>query len=93
MFFEGSRYENVPEAEWTAPDGRVVRYKLVRAIPSPEPRRFHAVAAGERLDHLAFLHFRDAERMWRLADANDAMWPNDLLEPVGSVIRVPDPEG
>ena len=38
MFFRGSRYESIPEAEWETPDGRVLRYKRRRVIPeTPAP--------------------------------------------------------
>ena len=33
MFFRGSRYETVADAELTTAGGRVVRYKRIRFIP------------------------------------------------------------
>jgi nucleoid-associated protein YgaU len=88
MFFKGSRYEKVAEHEGEDRYGRKVRYKGIREIPSNPVRLGHGVAQGDRLDHLAHHYYKDAERFWRIADANLACWPDDLLEP-GEVIAVP----
>ena len=37
-------------------------------------------------------HFRDAERFWRICDANRATWPDDLLEEA-AILRIPASEG
>lgn len=92
MFFKGSRYEKVPEATITTADGRVIRYKVTRFIVDPLAVVGHRVLNGERLDQIAWQHFRDAERFWRIGDANRALWPDDLLEE-GVVLRVPPSEG
>ena len=91
MFFKGSRYANVAEGEIEA-QGRVVRYKLTRFIPPTRALAAHPVARGERLDHLAFGHYRDSERFWRICDANLAFWPPDLVAVVGRVLLVPRSE-
>src|SRR3712207_7493402 len=46
----------------------------------------HVVAQDERLDQLAFLAYREPDRFWRIADANLAMWPPDLVERVGRAL-------
>jgi hypothetical protein len=92
MFFKGSRYERAPEHEGEDRHGRPVRYKRIREIPPTPARLGHEVARGERLDHVAHRYYRDAERFWRIADANLAVWPDDLLEP-GEVIAVPPSRG
>lgn len=89
MFFEGSRYQSVPTLEWTGPDGRVVRYKAVRRLPTPAGVAKHVVGEGERLDHIAFAHLRDPERFWALCDANLAVRPDDLTATPGTVLDVP----
>ena len=91
MFFKGSRYEKVPTREITGPSGRPVRYKGTRFIPDTPAFSGHLVAQDERLDHIAWQHYRDAERFWRIADANRALWPDDLLEE-GAVLRIPPSE-
>ena len=92
MFFKGSRYEKVPETTRVDATGRVIRYKTTRFIADPLALVGHRVMHGERLDHIAWQHFRDAERFWRVCDANRALSPNDLLEE-GAVLRIPASEG
>jgi nucleoid-associated protein YgaU len=88
MFFKGSRYEKVDDEELTDSKGREIRYKKIRFIPETKPQKAHIVSQGERLDHIAYRHYRDPERFWRICDANDAMWPDDLLE-VGDTLLIP----
>lgn len=92
MFFKGSRYEKVPDAIITDGNGRVIRFKTTRFIADPLAVVGHLVTNGERLDHIAWQHFHDAERFWRICDANRALWPDDLLEE-GTVLRVPPSDG
>ena len=92
MFFKGSRYEKVPTRTITDPSGRVIAYKSTRFIGPVAPLEGHLVTADQRLDHIAWLHYRDALRYWRICDGNDALWPDDLLEP-GAILRVPPVEG
>lgn len=92
MFFKGSRYEKVPQAAITDAEGRVMQYKTTRFIPETPAIAGHLVVSHERLDHIAWQHFRDAERFWRICDANRALWPDDLLE-AGAVIRIPASDG
>ncbi|HEX7979872.1 MAG TPA: hypothetical protein VF461_14790 [Gemmatimonadaceae bacterium] len=92
MFFKGSRYEKVPEATYTDATGRAIRYKTTRFIVDPLAVMGHRVLAGERLDHIAWQQFRDAERYWRICDANRALWPDDLLEEA-AILRIPASEG
>lgn len=93
MFFKGSRYEQVPTLGHTASDGRIIRYKAVRPIPPTPPLAQHIVDEGERLDHIAFQHYRDAERFWRICDANLTVWPDELIARSGRVIDIPASEG
>jgi hypothetical protein len=92
MFFKGSRYAKVPEATLTDASGRVIRYKTTRFIPETRATGGHRVLSEERLDHIAFLHYRDAERYWRICDANESLWPDDLLEEA-AILGIPPSEG
>ncbi len=92
MFFKGSRYEKVPEGKVTGADGREIRYKTTRFILDVVAVVGHRVLQHERLDHIAWQHFRDPERFWRICDANRALWPDDLLEE-GAILRIPPSEG
>ena len=89
MFFQGSRYEDVPEDVLTAPTHGSVRYKRVRWIPPTPASLAHVLVQGERLDQLAFLAYRDPERFWRICDANFATWPPDLVAEVGARVLIP----
>jgi len=91
MFFKGSRYEKTPEGTTTDSSGRIIRYKTTRFIPETSALVGHRVFEHERLDHIAWQHYRDAERYWRICDANQALWPDDLLEQ-GAILRVPAAE-
>lgn len=89
MFFEGSRYADVPEAEIEDETGRRVRYKRVRRIdPDPGPRD-HVVREADRLDLVADDRLGDPERFWRICDANRALWPPDLVDEPGRRLRMP----
>jgi hypothetical protein len=92
VFFKGSRYEKVPEASIIDATGREIRYKTTRFITDPQAIGGHRVQNGERLDHMAWQHFRDPERFWRICDANRALWPDDLLEEA-AILRIPPSEG
>ena len=53
-----------------------------------EPALRHRVVAGDRLDLLAARYFGDPLQYWRIADANPAPSPDELLEP-GRVLIIP----
>ncbi len=93
MFFKGSRYEKVGDLEMVDENGRILRYKNTRFIPATSAQLIHVVTAGERLDHLAYKYYRDAERFWRICDANKVMWPNDLVEEANEQVGIPPSSG
>ncbi len=92
MFFKGSRYAKVGELTRTDSVGREVRYKKIRFIPETAATTGHIVHRGERLDQIADRYYRDAERFWRIADANKVMWPDELTEEAGRIILIPPAE-
>ena len=90
MIFTGSRYEALARSPRLvrSADGRQHAALDIRFIP-PTPAAYrHLVAGDDRLDLLAHRFYGDPERFWRIADANDAMDPEDLLE-VGSELLIP----
>lgn len=94
-FPTNSRYQAVPIALRTLPDGRVVAYLRRRFVPQPEdlaPIGAVIVAAGDRLDNIAAVTLNDPELFWRLCDANRTMNPPELEEP-GRRLVVAAPEG
>lgn len=89
MFFKGSRYEKVKDAEITDARGRTVKYKRIRFIPETPAVKQQIVAQGDRLDLIAHNNYQDPELFWRICDANKAMLPDELLIEIGKRILIP----
>jgi len=89
VFFKGSRYEKVKNAQITAASGRVIIYKRIRFIPETPALQQHTVVQGERLDLIAQQYYRDPLLFWRICDANKAMLPDELVAEVGRRILIP----
>jgi hypothetical protein len=91
-----SRYHDVEIAMLELAGGRRIAYLRRRFVPPPEvfaALREHVVRAGERLDTVAALHLGDPEQFWRIADANDAIAPEQLTDSAGGRIRITLPAG
>jgi len=96
LFTATSRYYGIGTNTLTAADGTVVVYVKRRFLPSPDRFQLiqeHAVVQGERLDNIAATFLGDPELFWRLADANGAMKPEELVQKVGRRLRITLPEG
>jgi hypothetical protein len=96
MFAITSRYYNLPTAEFETAEGRKIVYVRRRFVPPPE--RFellteHTVTEGERLDNITYQYLGDPEQFWRVADANNAIRPDELTETIGRKLRITLPEG
>lgn len=100
IFFPAtSRYHGIDTATLETGEGKTKRtiiYLRRRFVPPPE--RFalfqeHTVIQGDRLDNLAAQYLGDPEQFWRLCDANAAMRPDELIENIGSKLRITLPEG
>lgn len=90
-FSPNSRYHTIGTLEWVAADGRAHRYLRRRFVPQPGALGVDAmvrVREGDRLDRIAAERLGDPERFWRIADANGAMHPADLMS-TGRVLRIP----
>ncbi|MBI1395859.1 MAG: LysM domain-containing protein [Betaproteobacteria bacterium] len=95
-FAPESRYHTVPTAQYTFADGRTVTY--VRRRFAPEAGRLgviaeHTVTQGDRLDRIAYTYYGNAELFWRVCDGNDAVRPDDLVEEIGTRLRIALPPG
>jgi hypothetical protein len=93
MFFRGSRYEKVDTTQITDSSGRVISYKKVHFIPPTPAVVGHSVVLGERLDQISNSFYKDAQRFWRICDANFAMWPDDEVAVANVTILIPPSEG
>ena len=94
MFEHTSRYYGIEQALHTLPDGREVAYVRRRFAP---PGSSHALLAevrvvqGDRLDLVTARTLGDPLQSWRVADANDAMDPPELVRVPGRLLRIPLP--
>ncbi len=93
MFFKGSRYEKVASTQITDSTGRVISYLQVRFIPRTPAVMGHTVVQGERLDQISYRYYKDAQRFWRICDASEATWPDDMTATAGVTILIPPSEG
>ena len=91
MFDRSSRYFSIGNAEHVTPGGERLIYRQRRFLPQRAPHpsdRAVAVGAADRLDIIAARTLGDPLQFWRIADANHAMNPFDLVEP-GRLLDVP----
>ena len=96
LFAANSRYLGMETAMHTTNEGRTIAYVRRRLVPQPEALaqlQQHTVTQGERLDVVSAEYLGDAELFWRIADANRAMRPQDLVATIGAVLRICLPEG
>lgn len=96
LFAATSRYFGIDTETLTTADGKTIIYLKRRFVPPPERfelLQLHTVVQGERLDNIAGKFLGDPELFWRLADANRAMRPEDLVATVGRKLRITLPQG
>jgi hypothetical protein len=96
LFSATSRYFGLDTRTMTAPDGSNIIYLRRRFVPSPDRFQLiqeYTVTQGVRLDNVAAQYLGDPELFWRLADANGAMRPEDLVATIGRILRITQPEG
>jgi len=96
LFTSTSRYYGMDTETLTAEDGTTIIYLKRRFLPSTasfQLLQLHTVMQGERLDNVAAKSLGDPELFWRIADANGAMRPEDLLQTVGRQLKITLPQG
>jgi hypothetical protein len=91
VFDRLSRYAKPPLASYDAVD---LRGRLVQALPTPEPPGLvsagrHEKKQHQRLDHLASAYLADPNGFWRIAEVNEAVLPDALLE--RELLDIPSP--
>jgi hypothetical protein len=98
MFEPTSRYAPlaVKTLTITDPDGepREIRYVERRFLPSAGAHTTlteHTVIQGDRLDNVTARFFQDPTLFWQVADANDALRPEELTDEIGRRIAIPLP--
>jgi nucleoid-associated protein YgaU len=91
MFDSNSRYAQIEDAVLTTENNQVIRYKKRRFLPDTKTLTLLqevSVTAGDRLDLIANRVLGDPEQYWRICDANNTMFPFDLVNKTGTVIRI-----
>lgn len=94
MFDHNSRYFDIETVELKTADGRTVKYKRRRFLPSGEDKQTLAevvVTEGDRLDLITSRAIGDPEQFWKVADANNAMNPFRLTTELGRILKIPMP--
>lgn len=89
-----SRYYAVPTASYTTAGGKQIAYLTRRFCPRGQALPLlsrQTVQPDERLDQLTARALGDPTQFWRVADANNAMSPFELVATPGRVLRVPVP--
>jgi hypothetical protein len=95
MFGTTSRYVSlaVKTLDVLDSDGqtRQIRYVERRFLPpsgSGPTVVEHMVIQGDRLDNITAKYLGDPTQFWRVADANEAMRPEELTDDIGQRIRI-----
>ena len=90
MIVRGSRYRQ--DDVYTSRDPACADYPIAGVRPHVAEqltsRRNHRVAGHERLDLIAQRYYSDPLLYWLICDANETIFPDDLLIP-GRVLRIP----
>jgi hypothetical protein len=94
MLDPDSRYADRPIDTLVAADGREIRYVRKRTVP--DPKRFRTLAEvvvkdEDRLDLICARTFGNPGVWWRIADANEAVDPINLVETPGRRLKIPSP--
>jgi nucleoid-associated protein YgaU len=89
MFSKQSRYYSV--GNYVAKDarGNYNKVKRMRRINNKLDKALtYVVKEGDRLDLLAYRFYGDPTKFWLICDANQSMFPFELLDP-GRRITIP----
>lgn|SRR4030042_420539 len=95
MFDTNSRYYTKDTSTFTTTDGQEITYVQRRFLPHGEDRPLlieAKVNASDRLDLITDRTLGDPLQFWRVADANNAMNPFDLVSEPGKIIRIAIPQ-
>ena len=95
MFDSTSRYYSKETGTYTTPDGQEITYVKRRFLPQGEDRPLlveTTVNASDRLDLITARTLGDPQQFWRVADANNAMNPLDLVSEPGKTLRIAIPQ-
>jgi hypothetical protein len=90
-----SRYSATGVATIVLPDGRTVAFRRRRFLPQGAALPLLAEVRArreERIDLFTHRTLGDPEHFWQIADANDAMRPQELTAGEERLLKVPLPQ-
>ncbi len=96
LFPATSRYYRIKTTTIETADGKTVAYLRRRFIPAAESLSLisiHQVKEKDRLDNIAANYIGDPEQFWQVADANNAIKPEELTDEPGRQLRITQPQG
>jgi hypothetical protein len=94
MFDNTSRYANTETTTLTLEDGTEVSYVRRRFLPGGDSHTIIgqvSTVQRDRMDTVAYRSLGDPLSFWRIADANEAMDPTDLVDKAGRTLVIPMP--
>lgn len=86
-----SRYYRVETGAFEINGVNRVTYLRRRFIPPDDSLSFmvtHPVREGDRLDTIAANYLGDPEQFWQIADANNAIKPEELTDEAGRELKI-----
>jgi hypothetical protein len=89
MFDLDSRYYQLTPLTVSGPNGTPVQIAPIRFIPATQPIMSRRIQKGDRTDLLAYEFYKEAQLFWQIADANQVMRPEELIDNPGSLIGIP----
>ncbi len=90
-----SRYYRIATTTIKTNDGKTVAYVRRRFIPPAESLSLisvYQVKQGDRLDNVTANFIGDPEQFWQVADANNAMKPEELTDEPGTQLLITQPQ-
>jgi hypothetical protein len=90
-----SRYYRISTVTMETSDGKTVAYLQRRFVPPPESLSLisiYQVKQSDRLDNITANFIGDPEQFWQVADANNAMKPEELTDEPGTQLSITQPQ-
>lgn len=94
MFDPTSRYVTLATSTFKLDDGTEVSYVLRRFVPNAASLQIigqTTTVQGDRMDSVTTRTLGDPLSFWRIADANEAMDPFDLVDEIDRTLNIPMP--
>jgi hypothetical protein len=90
-----SRYYRINTTTMKTGDGKTVAYLRRHFIPPADSLSLigiYQVKQGDRLDNITANFIGEPEQFWQVADANNAMKPEELTDEPGAQLLITQPQ-